>query len=62
MRTAKIYVDGVHDYTAEVNVIDYQDANHIKVKLEDGTVCWAIDNPFTGLLYADPIWARIKEV
>jgi hypothetical protein len=62
MRKAMIYVDGTNDYMGEVEVIQYKGANDVTVRLQDGTMCHAIDNPFTGLLYADPVYAKIEEV
>ncbi len=61
MRTAMIYVDGTNDYMDEVEVLEHNGANDVTVRLKDGTVCKAIDNPFTGLIYADPVYAKIKE-
>ena len=62
MRKAMIYVDGTNDYMADVEVVEYKSANNVTVRLQNGTLCHAIDNPFTGLLYADPVYAKIEGV
>lgn len=44
----------------DVEIIQYKSANDITVRTKSGTVCHAIDNPFTGLIYADDLYAIIE--
>jgi hypothetical protein len=39
-----------------VEVLCYKDSADVIVVTEDGAICHAIDNPFTGLLYADDVY------
>lgn len=43
-----------------VEIVKYNSINDIIVITEDGVKCTAVDNPFTGLIYADDKYGVIK--
>lgn len=44
----------------DVEIIQYKNLNNVTVKTQSGIVCHAIDNPFSGLIYADDIYGIIE--
>lgn len=45
----------------KVEIIQWNSSNDIIVKTVNGVTCHAIWNPFNGLIYADDLYAVIKE-
>ena len=54
--------DGLHTAPLQdVTVLHYESCNRVIVKTEAGITCTAVDNPFTGYLFADDVYGIIKE-
>ncbi len=54
--------DGRHNAPLQdVTVLRYESINRVIVKTDAGIICTAVDNPFTGFLFADDVYGIVNE-